>query len=117
AQALRLSGADGVMIGRGCYGRPWLLRDTAAFLKGRAAAPPPAARDMLPVIENHYEGMMAYYGIRKGVQIARKHLGWYLQALPGGAEIRPEINKLETPGSVLDRLRRYFQAMEAPVSL
>jgi len=106
-RAMDVSGAHGVMIGRGCYGRPWLLRDTADFLLGAAAQTAPAPADMLPVIESHYDDMMTYYGTRQGVQIARKHLGWYLQSLPGGAEIKPAVNKLSDPAAVIDKLR-YF---------
>lgn len=112
-QAMEVSGADGVMIGRGCYGRPWLLRETAAFLKSQTAAPPPTPADMLPVIEQHYEDMLVYYGRKQGVQIARKHLGWYLQSLPGGAALRPEINRLDEPAAVLEKLRPFFHNQPA----
>lgn len=110
-RAMEISGADGVMIGRGCYGRPWLLRETAALLKGGTAPPPPAPAEMLAVIEKHYEDMLVYYGQKQGVQIARKHLGWYLQSLPGGAELRPDINRLNEPAPVLEKLRHFFSTL------
>jgi len=110
-RAMAAAGADGVMIGRGCYGRPWLLRETAAFLKGGTAPPPPTPAEMLAVIEKHYEDMLVYYGPRQGVQIARKHLGWYLQNLPGGAALRPEINRLDDGEAVLETLRRFFATL------
>jgi len=110
-KAMDISGADGVMIGRGCYGRPWLLRETAARLKGGKSPPPPTPADMLAVIEKHYEDMLVYYGPKQGVQIARKHLGWYLQNLPGGAALRPEINRLSEGGAVLEKLRRFFASL------
>lgn len=110
--AMDMSGAQGVMIGRGCYGRPWLLRETAAYLTGAAPAPPPPTpAEMLNVIEKHYEDMLVYYGTKQGVQIARKHLGWYLQDLPGGPALRPEINRLDAPEKVLEKLRRFFATL------
>lgn len=112
-RAMEISGANGVMIGRGCYGKPWLLRETAAFLKSATPPPPPSPAAMLPVIEQHYEDMLTYYGRKQGVQIARKHLGWYLQSLPGGAELRPEINRLSEPAAVLEKLRPFFHNQTA----
>lgn len=109
--AMEISGADGAMIGRGCYGKPWLLRETAAYLKGDTAPPPPSPADMLAAIEKHYADMLVYYGDKQGVQIARKHLGWYLQDLPGGAALRPDINRLSNPEDVLEKLRRFFNAL------
>ncbi len=107
-RAMDISGAQGVMIGRGCYGKPWILRDTADFLKGDNAQAAPTPADMLPVIESHYDDMMTYYGTKQGVQIARKHLGWYLQSLPGGTAIKPEVNKLNEPAAVLAMLRDFL---------
>lgn len=111
ARAMEISGANGAMIGRGCYGRPWMLRDTAAHLKGadKPAAPSPQA--LLALIEKHYADMLVYYGTKSGVQIARKHLAWYLQDLPGGPEIKPEINKLDDPAAVVARLRVFFAGL------
>ncbi len=110
-QAMDMSGAQGVMIGRGCYGKPWLLRETAAHLKGATPPPPPTPAEMLAVIEKHYADMLVYYGTKQGVQIARKHLGWYLQDLPGGAAIRPDINRLHEPDKVLEKLHTFFTAL------
>lgn len=108
ARAMQISGADGVMIGRGCYGRPWMLRDTAAHLRGEAAPAAPSPRELLAVIEKHYADMLVYYGRKQGVQIARKHLAWYLQDLPGGSDLKPHINKQDDPQAVLDILRGFF---------
>jgi len=111
ARAMQISGADGVMIGRGCYGRPWMLRDTAAHLRGEAAPAAPSPRELLAVIEKHYADMLVYYGQKQGVQIARKHLAWYLQDLPGGSDLKPHINKQDDPQAVLDILRGFFAGM------
>ncbi|MFG5382368.1 tRNA dihydrouridine synthase DusB [Yoonia sp. R2-816] len=76
--ALRLSGADGVMIGRGAQGRPWLLAQVAADLYGRSAPEVPQGDDLIDLVCRHYEAMLAFYGEELGRKVARKHLGWYM---------------------------------------
>ncbi len=110
--AMEISGANGAMIGRGCYGRPWMLRDTAAYLKGDTKPEAPAPQEFLAVIEKHYADMLVYYGTKSGVQIARKHLAWYLQDLPGGPDLKPEINKLNDPEAVVQTLRAFFAGLD-----
>jgi tRNA-dihydrouridine synthase B len=91
--ALAQSGADGVMIGRGAYGRPWFIRQVIAFLKTGARLPdPPLARQLATVLE-HYEAMIAHYGAAVGSRVARKHLSWYSKGLPGSAEFRAAVNR------------------------
>ncbi|MCF2870716.1 tRNA dihydrouridine synthase DusB [Octadecabacter sp. G9-8] len=81
--ALRASGANGVMIGRGAQGRPWILRDVAAGLTGKTAAPAPAGRAFIDMVSTHYDAMLSFYGAELGSKTARKHLGWYMdQAAP-----------------------------------
>ena len=92
ARALALSGADGVMIGRGAYGRPWIIAQVAAFLRGSAVPGEPALRVQLETVIEHFEAMLAYYGEHAGVRIARKHLGWYSAGLAGAAEFRGAVN-------------------------
>ncbi len=76
--ALRLSGADGVMIGRGAQGRPWLLAQVAADLYGRSAPEVPQGDDLIDMVCRHYEAMLSFYGEELGRKVARKHLGWYM---------------------------------------
>jgi len=92
ARALALSGADGVMIGRGACGRPWIVAQTAAFLRGAAAPGEPSLRAQFETVVEHFEAILAYYGERAGVLIARKHLAWYSAGLPGAAEFRTAVN-------------------------
>src|SRR3954466_6874376 len=87
-EALRQSGADGVMIGRGAYGRPWLIAQIMADLCGGGHAPDPALDEQLDAMLAQYEDMLQLYGTHTGVNLARKHIGWYTKGLPGSAELR-----------------------------
>lgn len=100
-RALALSGADGVMIGRGAQGQPWILGEIAAALRG---LPRPARAPLLPLIREHYTDMIDFYGRDLGVRMARKHLGWYLDRLPGTAALRAHLLRLSDPGAVLAAL-------------
>lgn len=101
--ALAQSGADGVMIGRGAQGAPWVPAEIAAGLAGRAFAPPPYAMRALLMVE-HYEAMLSFYGVDLGVRVARKHLGWWLERMPGGGALRARIMGMTTPRAVIAAL-------------
>jgi tRNA-dihydrouridine synthase B len=109
--ALAASGAHGVMIGRGAYGRPWLLAETMAALAGRPRAFAPDLPGLHALITEHYREMLALYGTTAGVGIARKHLGWYTKGLPGSAEFRNRVNQLAEPAAVLALLDRFFAGL------
>lgn len=79
-QALSVSGADGVMVGRGAQGRPWLLAQIAHSLYGGRAPDVPRGSDLSDMISTHYEAMLSFYGADLGLRTARKHLGWYMDA-------------------------------------
>ena len=91
--ALALSGADGVMIGRGAYGRPWLLGQVMHWLETGERLPDPSLDEQFAVILEQYDAMLAHYGTENGVNIARKHIGWYTKGLHGSAEFRNAFNK------------------------
>jgi len=107
-RCLELSGADGVMIGRGVYGRPWLVSQIMQTLAGKPVAPDPTPLVRLATLLDHYEEMLAHYGVRHGVRIARKHLAWYCSGLPGAAETRARLFRLEEPSAVRETLRGFF---------
>ncbi len=91
--ALDQSGADGVMIGRGAYGRPWLLGQVMHwFATGERRADPPLDEQYRAVTE-HYDAMLDHYGTETGVNMARKHIGWYTRGLHGSAEFRNKVNQ------------------------
>ncbi|MDR6146567.1 tRNA-dihydrouridine synthase B [Sphingomonas sp. SORGH_AS870] len=91
--ALDQSGADGIMIGRGAYGRPWLLGQMMHwFATGERRADPPLDEQYRAVSE-HYDAMLEHYGAETGVNMARKHIGWYTRGLHGSADFRNKVNQ------------------------
>lgn len=112
--ALQQSGADAVMIGRGSYGRPWILAHIIHYLKTGVKLPPPTANQILPIILEHYEAMLMHYGTEIGVKTARKHLGWYLRGFPHSAELRARLNQLESPNQVTSTLSEFFRSLNEP---
>jgi tRNA-dihydrouridine synthase B len=91
--ALEQSGADGLMIGRGAYGRPWLLAQVMAWFTSGERLPDPDLDEQYRTIAGHYEAMLEHYGTVTGVNMARKHIGWYTKGLPGSAEFRNAVNQ------------------------
>lgn len=110
ARALELSGADGVMVGRGAQGRPWLLADIAAGLFGTPAPQVPRGAALAAMVAEHYEDMLAFYGGALGLKVARKHLGWYLEVAGQGHALRGRILRSEDPGEVLRLLGPAFES-------
>lgn len=106
--ALDQSGADGVMIGRGAYGRPWLLRQVMDALEGRTPRADPTIDEQYHLILGHYEDMLALYGEHTGVNMARKHLGWYTRGLHGSAEFRNKVNQVPDAATVKAMLAEFY---------
>lgn len=102
--ALAASGADGVMIGRGAQGRPWILRDVAAGLTGQAATPPPQGRAFLDMVAGHYDAMLSFYGVELGGKTARKHLGWYMDTVQPDPAVRRAVLTQRDPAEVFKLL-------------
>lgn len=103
--ALAASGAAGVMVGRCARGRPWLAGRIAAELAGRLPAPAPSGSALADWIVGHYEAMPSFYGRQVCVRVARKHLGWYLEAIPLCQDLRREILTATDPAAVIARIR------------
>ena len=108
-RALALADADGVMIGRGAYGRPWQPARIAAGLAGVPVPPLPTPAERLAIILDHYEDMLSHYGSNLGKRNARKHLAWYLADLPEGRAQASQINRLDEPKAVVTALREMFE--------
>jgi tRNA-dihydrouridine synthase B len=110
-RALAESGADGLMVGRGCYGRPWFINQVAEWLRTRRSVPDPPLSAQLGIVLGHYEDMLTHYGAEVGSRIARKHIAWYSRGLPGSAEFRASVNK----ASDVDRVRALIRTFYEPL--
>jgi nifR3 family TIM-barrel protein len=113
ADALRRSGADGLMIGRGCYGRPWFIAQVVHFLRtGQRLADPPLVQQK-DVITRHYASILDHFGSYAGVRLARKHVSWYSRGLPGSAEFRAAVNRLADADAVLALIAAFYDRLIA----
>ncbi|ANP35043.1 tRNA-dihydrouridine synthase [Phaeobacter gallaeciensis] len=100
-QALDQSGADGVMIGRGAQGKPWLLAEIAHDLWQTPKPDVPEGKQLLEMVSEHYQAMLSFYGIDLGTRVARKHLGWYMDAAGTGHVLRRAVLTERDPDQVL----------------
>ena len=107
--ALEQSGADGVMIGRGAYGKPWLLAQVMRWLQHGERRPDPSIDEQYRTIVAHYQEMLDLYGNEVGVNMARKHIGWYTKGLPGSAEFRNRVNQVPEAATVLRMLAEFYE--------
>jgi tRNA-dihydrouridine synthase B len=107
--ALDQSGADGVMIGRGAYGRPWLIAQVMAALTGRPVPADPTLGQQHALVREHFAMMIALYGPVIGVNLSRKHLGWYTKGLPDSGNFRNAVNQLADPAEVLAMVDRFYE--------
>ena len=109
--ALQQSGADGVMIGRGAYGRPWFLRQVAHFLRTGQRLPDPSLLEQRDTLLEHYDAILAHYGRDTGSRIARKHIGWYTKGLPGSAEFRNRVMQMADVDAVPATVRSFYEPL------
>ena len=107
--ALEQSGADGVMIGRGAYGKPWLLAQVMRWLQHGERRSDPSIDEQYRTIVAHYQEMLDLYGNEVGVNMARKHIGWYTKGLPGSAEFRNRVNQVPEAAIVLRMLAEFYE--------
>jgi tRNA-dihydrouridine synthase B len=105
------SGADGVMVGRGTYGKPWFINQVTHFLKTGERLGDPALAVQLETLLSHYEDMLVHYGEASGVCIARKHISWYSKGLEGSSEFRRKINQMADPQAVKQEIIAFYQPL------
>ena len=110
---LAATGADAVMIGRAAQGRPWIFREIDYFLRTGNTLPAPLVTEVAALMEEHLLAHYAFYGDYLGVRTARKHIGWYVRALPGGEPFRQAMNLLENCDAQLAAVRHFFDAQQA----
>ena len=110
---LAKTGADAVMIGRAAQGRPWIFREIAHFLATGTHLAPPLVAEVRRLLLDHLVDHYALYGEFTGVRSARKHIGWYVKALPGGEAFRARMNTIEDSQAQHAAVADYFDAMAA----
>ncbi len=99
-QALRQSGAAGVMVGRGAQGAPWVLAQIAHAIFGTPAPVVPQGLALVDMVRAHHEAMLSFYGVALGLKVARKHLGWYMDRAGTAPTIRSAVLTADTPAAV-----------------
>jgi tRNA-dihydrouridine synthase B len=104
--AMKESGADGVMIGRGTQGKPWMIAQTISYLK--TGLIPPEPQNIGEIALSHYDHMIDYYGEAKGVGLGRKHLGWYVDGMHNASHFRESINRERDPDNVRRHIIDFF---------
>jgi tRNA-dihydrouridine synthase B len=112
-RAMAESGADGLMIGRGCYGRPWFVRQVSEWLGSHRRVPDPPLWTQLDIVLGHHEEMLVHYGIEVGSRIARKHVAWYSKGLPGSAEFRTAVNQTVDVARVRGLIETFYEPLVA----
>jgi tRNA-dihydrouridine synthase B len=108
AVARARSGADGVMIGRACYGRPWLPAQIAHFLSSGNILPEPELAAQKAILLGHYDAILTHFGADAGLRLARKHVAWYSRGLPGSAGFRAQIMRLSDAPSVIALIKGFY---------
>ncbi|CAH0154775.1 putative tRNA-dihydrouridine synthase [Massilia sp. Bi118] len=104
------TGADAVMIGRAAQGRPWICREIDHFLRTGEYLPAPLVDEVRELMNEHLPAHYAFYGEYLGVRTARKHIGWYVEDLPGGEEFRQRMNLLESTAEQLAAVDEFFKS-------
>ena len=111
-QVLDYTGADGVMIGRGAQGKPWLFREINTYLATGELAKQVTTTEIKTVLLSHISALHHFYGEQNGLRIARKHCAWYLQELDPNTGFRGLFNRLESASAQQDAVHRYFEQHE-----
>ncbi len=108
---LAATGADAVMVGRAAQGRPWIFREIAHFLATGMHLAPPLVAEVRRLLLDHLQEHYGLYGDYSGVRTARKHIGWYVRALPGGDDFRSRMNTIEDCAEQLRAVSDYFEGL------
>lgn len=105
------TGCDGIMIGRGAFGNPWIFQEIRNYLENGTLIPDPPVEEIRNILSRHFNLMIDFYGERHGTVLMRKHACWYTRGLPGGSLFRTEINQVEKKASFLETVGRYFDML------
>ncbi len=113
---LRETRCDGVIVGRGCLGRPWLFRELAQVFDGREPDAPPNLGAIVQLMEHHAQSLAAFFGEREGMLQMRKWCAWYTKGFAGSASVRAALSKLDTLEDMRRELARLDQAEPFPLA-
>ena len=111
-KSLNESGADGVMVGRGAYGKPWIIDHFSRYLESGIIKEEPSLEHKRNIMKEHYEENLFYYGKEIGMLMSRKHISWYSKGLPNSAVLRQGINTSTNPKVVLKLIDDFFEQCE-----
>ena len=93
---MRSTGCHGVVVGRGCLGRPWLFRDLARVFDGLQPEDPPRFGEIRAIMQEHAQRLCDWLGAHRGMRDFRKHATWYTKGFPGSARLRGDLIRIET---------------------
>ena len=116
-EVLRISNADGVMIGRGAQGRPWIFQELTHFVHADSASTPLAKNELRDIMLGHLREMHQFYGEQTGVRVARKHLTWYCKNLLNADDFRYQVVRIESAEQQIDLTREYFDRYDGGILL
>jgi tRNA-dihydrouridine synthase B len=111
AEAHTRSGANGVMVGRGCYGRPWFPAQVAAYLRDGSRLADPSLADQKSILLEHYDAMLAHFGVQPGLRLGRKHVAWYSRGLHGSAEFRAAVMRCDEVPAVRQLIDGFYDPL------
>jgi len=107
-QVLRMTNADGIMIGRGAQGRPWLFDQVSKFITKNVRVPMPPIDALRDIIHSHFEALYRFYGERIGVRVAKKHLTWYCKSLANSDELRFQFVRADSSSEQMRLTKNFF---------
>jgi tRNA-dihydrouridine synthase B len=116
-EVLRLTNADGLMIGRGAQGRPWIFQELMNGLQNRSVLTPLAKNQLRDIMLGHLEDMHRFYGESTGIRVARKHLTWYCQRLVNADEFRYAVVRVRSAEEQIELTRKYFDREGGGISI
>jgi tRNA-dihydrouridine synthase len=108
------TGCDGVVIGRGCLGRPWLFAELSAAFTGSPPPTPPTLGEVADIVRRHGRLLAAHFGEDKGMRDIRKHIAWYLHGFPAGSELRRQLAMVKTLDELDSLLARLDETVAFP---
>ncbi len=116
-EVLRLTNCDGLMIGRGAQGRPWIFRDLLQLLDSRRGKPQLDKNELRAIMLGHLGELHRFYGASTGVRVARKHLTWYCKNLVNAEEFRHRVVRVESAAEQIRLTKIYFERKDGGISL